>query len=88
MKMAKFQTLWIQMRKKKPLDESRKTDQTSGTGDENGVLLNIKITTFKIKQINIEITCLFRAFSSLEKADSFVPVKKAWTVQCLISYKK
>ncbi|MFS7901853.1 hypothetical protein Hanom_Chr01g00004471 [Helianthus anomalus] len=31
MKMAKFQTFWIQMRKNKPLDESRKTGQTSRT---------------------------------------------------------
>ncbi|MFS8026253.1 hypothetical protein Hanom_Chr16g01484651 [Helianthus anomalus] len=31
MKMTRFQTLWIQMQKNKPLDESRKTDQTSGT---------------------------------------------------------
>ncbi|MFS7931498.1 hypothetical protein Hanom_Chr04g00356681 [Helianthus anomalus] len=31
MKMAKIQTFWIHMRKNKPLDESRKTDQTSGT---------------------------------------------------------
>ncbi|MFS7901642.1 hypothetical protein Hanom_Chr01g00002081 [Helianthus anomalus] len=31
MKMARFQTFWIQMRKNKPVDESRKTDQTSGT---------------------------------------------------------
>ncbi|MFS8003709.1 hypothetical protein Hanom_Chr13g01217061 [Helianthus anomalus] len=31
MKMARFQTFWIQMRKNKPLDESHKTDQTSGT---------------------------------------------------------
>ncbi|MFS7931222.1 hypothetical protein Hanom_Chr04g00353471 [Helianthus anomalus] len=31
MKMARFQTFWIQMRKNKPLDVSRKTDQTSGT---------------------------------------------------------
>ncbi|MFS8026777.1 hypothetical protein Hanom_Chr16g01490691 [Helianthus anomalus] len=31
MKMARFQTFWIQMRKNKPLDGSRKTDQTSGT---------------------------------------------------------
>ncbi|MFS7934893.1 hypothetical protein Hanom_Chr05g00396971 [Helianthus anomalus] len=30
-KMARFQTFWIQMRKNKPLDESRKADQTSGT---------------------------------------------------------
>ncbi|MFS7992396.1 hypothetical protein Hanom_Chr12g01081731 [Helianthus anomalus] len=31
MSMARFQTFWIQMRKNKPLDESRKTGQTSGT---------------------------------------------------------
>ncbi|MFS7991761.1 hypothetical protein Hanom_Chr12g01074391 [Helianthus anomalus] len=31
MKMARFQTFWIQMRKNKPLDESHKTGQTSGT---------------------------------------------------------
>ncbi|MFS7974428.1 hypothetical protein Hanom_Chr09g00868631 [Helianthus anomalus] len=31
MKMARFQTFWIQMRKNKPLNESRKTGQTSGT---------------------------------------------------------
>ncbi|KAJ0954327.1 hypothetical protein HanRHA438_Chr00c20g0851981 [Helianthus annuus] len=31
MKMARFQTFWIDMRKNKPLDESRKTGQTSGT---------------------------------------------------------
>ncbi|MFS7962240.1 putative translation initiation factor 3 [Helianthus anomalus] len=31
MKMARFQLFWSQMRKNKPLDESRKTGQTSGT---------------------------------------------------------
>ncbi|MFS7943324.1 hypothetical protein Hanom_Chr06g00498991 [Helianthus anomalus] len=31
MKMAKVQTFWIQMRKNKPLDGSRKTGQTSRT---------------------------------------------------------
>ncbi|MFS7958792.1 hypothetical protein Hanom_Chr08g00682861 [Helianthus anomalus] len=31
MKMTIFQTFWIQMRKNKPLDESRKTGKTSGT---------------------------------------------------------
>ncbi|KAF5807739.1 hypothetical protein HanXRQr2_Chr05g0237021 [Helianthus annuus] len=31
MKMARFQTFWIQMRKNKPLDKSRETGQTSGT---------------------------------------------------------
>ncbi|MFS8029494.1 hypothetical protein Hanom_Chr16g01522971 [Helianthus anomalus] len=30
-KMARFQTFWIQMRKNKPLDESRKTGQTLKT---------------------------------------------------------
>ncbi|MFS8025798.1 hypothetical protein Hanom_Chr16g01479381 [Helianthus anomalus] len=31
MKMARFQTFWIQMWKNKPLDESHKTGQTLGT---------------------------------------------------------
>ncbi|MFS7908037.1 hypothetical protein Hanom_Chr01g00078471 [Helianthus anomalus] len=31
MKMAILQTFWIHMRKNKPLDESRKSGQTSGT---------------------------------------------------------
>ncbi|KAJ0845792.1 hypothetical protein HanRHA438_Chr15g0717621 [Helianthus annuus] len=31
MKMARFQTFWIQVRKNKPLDENRKSGQTSGT---------------------------------------------------------
>ncbi|MFS7907898.1 hypothetical protein Hanom_Chr01g00076931 [Helianthus anomalus] len=31
MKMARFQTFWIQMPKSKPLNESRKTGQMSGT---------------------------------------------------------
>ncbi|MFS7902410.1 hypothetical protein Hanom_Chr01g00010971 [Helianthus anomalus] len=30
-KMTIFQTFWIQMRKNKPLEESRKTGQTLGT---------------------------------------------------------
>ncbi|MFS7944663.1 hypothetical protein Hanom_Chr06g00514871 [Helianthus anomalus] len=30
MKMARVRTFWIQMRTNKPLDESRKTGQTSG----------------------------------------------------------
>ncbi|MFS7951016.1 hypothetical protein Hanom_Chr07g00590041 [Helianthus anomalus] len=29
--MTRFQTFWIQIRKNKPLDESRKTSQTSET---------------------------------------------------------
>ncbi|MFS7916083.1 hypothetical protein Hanom_Chr02g00172951 [Helianthus anomalus] len=31
MKMRRFQTFWIQMRKNKPLDENRKSGQTSWT---------------------------------------------------------
>ncbi|MFS7901609.1 hypothetical protein Hanom_Chr01g00001711 [Helianthus anomalus] len=31
MKMARYQTFWIQVRKNKPVDESRKTGQTSWT---------------------------------------------------------
>ncbi|KAF5776231.1 hypothetical protein HanXRQr2_Chr12g0521941 [Helianthus annuus] len=30
MKMARFQTFWIQMRKNKPSDKSRKSGQTPG----------------------------------------------------------
>ncbi|MFS7940301.1 hypothetical protein Hanom_Chr05g00462831 [Helianthus anomalus] len=30
-KMIRFQTFWIRMRKNKPLDESRKTGKTSET---------------------------------------------------------
>ncbi|MFS7889806.1 hypothetical protein Hanom_Chr00s000005g01611381 [Helianthus anomalus] len=30
-KMARFKKIWIQMRKNKPLDENRKTCQTSAT---------------------------------------------------------
>ncbi|MFS7916622.1 hypothetical protein Hanom_Chr03g00179411 [Helianthus anomalus] len=37
MKMARFQTFWIQMWKNEPLHESRKTGQTSGT--KKGILL-------------------------------------------------
>ncbi|MFS8027955.1 hypothetical protein Hanom_Chr16g01504821 [Helianthus anomalus] len=38
MKMARFQTFWIQMRKNKPLDESHKTGQTSGTKMAFGIV--------------------------------------------------
>ncbi|MFS7973496.1 hypothetical protein Hanom_Chr09g00857181 [Helianthus anomalus] len=31
MKLTRFQTFWIQMRNNKPVDEGRKTGQTSGT---------------------------------------------------------
>ncbi|MFS7909921.1 hypothetical protein Hanom_Chr02g00100281 [Helianthus anomalus] len=31
MKTARFQNFWIQMRKNRPLDESHKSGQTSGT---------------------------------------------------------
>ncbi|MFS7980315.1 hypothetical protein Hanom_Chr10g00938001 [Helianthus anomalus] len=31
MKMARFQTFWIQMQKNKPLNERHKTGETSGT---------------------------------------------------------
>ncbi|MFS7903459.1 hypothetical protein Hanom_Chr01g00024311 [Helianthus anomalus] len=31
MKMARFQTFYIRMQKNKPLDENRKSGQTSGT---------------------------------------------------------
>ncbi|MFS7986380.1 hypothetical protein Hanom_Chr11g01009641 [Helianthus anomalus] len=45
MKMARFQTLWIQMRKNKHLDESRKAGQTSGT----------KMTFYSLKKVQQDI---------------------------------
>ncbi|MFS8033808.1 hypothetical protein Hanom_Chr17g01573911 [Helianthus anomalus] len=44
--MAKFQTFWIQMRKNKPLAESRKTGQTSGTKMAFYSFINEKHTFF------------------------------------------
>ncbi|MFS7981341.1 hypothetical protein Hanom_Chr10g00949771 [Helianthus anomalus] len=43
MKMARFQTFWIQMRKNKHLDESRKTGQTP---TKNDILLLIRFKKF------------------------------------------
>ncbi|MFS7901923.1 hypothetical protein Hanom_Chr01g00005241 [Helianthus anomalus] len=43
MKMARFQTFWIQMRNNKPLDESRKTGQASGSKMAFYSLLNDKL---------------------------------------------
>ncbi|MFS8030419.1 hypothetical protein Hanom_Chr17g01533791 [Helianthus anomalus] len=48
-KMTRFQTFWIQMRKNKPLDESRKTGQTPG---KNGILLNKKLPDYPLFRIN------------------------------------
>ncbi|MFS7920996.1 hypothetical protein Hanom_Chr03g00231411 [Helianthus anomalus] len=42
MNVARFQTFWIQMRKNKPLNESRKTSQTSGTKMTYFTLLTFK----------------------------------------------
>ncbi|MFS8004843.1 hypothetical protein Hanom_Chr13g01230511 [Helianthus anomalus] len=42
MKMARFQIFWIQKQKNKPLDESRKTGQTSGT----------KMTFYSLQKVN------------------------------------
>ncbi|MFS8015411.1 hypothetical protein Hanom_Chr15g01356121 [Helianthus anomalus] len=43
MKMARFQTFWVQMQKNKPLDESRKTGQTSRTKIEKWHFTLLKI---------------------------------------------
>ncbi|MFS8005990.1 hypothetical protein Hanom_Chr13g01243961 [Helianthus anomalus] len=55
MKMARFQTFWMQMVKNKPLDKSRKSSQTSGT----------KMTFYSFNKyinsviiINFQILCL------------------------------
>ncbi|MFS7960608.1 hypothetical protein Hanom_Chr08g00705071 [Helianthus anomalus] len=50
MKITRFQTFWIQMRKNKPLDESCKTGQTSPQ-DENGILLCIYLCLFLFQNI-------------------------------------
>ncbi|MFS7924022.1 hypothetical protein Hanom_Chr03g00267691 [Helianthus anomalus] len=46
MKMARFQTFLIQVRKKKPLDENRKTGQTSGTEMAFYYLLKLESISF------------------------------------------
>ncbi|MFS7981158.1 hypothetical protein Hanom_Chr10g00947701 [Helianthus anomalus] len=46
-KMAIFQTFWIQIRKNKPLDESRKSSQTSGTK----MAFHSKVNIFTTKKI-------------------------------------
>ncbi|MFS7991956.1 hypothetical protein Hanom_Chr12g01076731 [Helianthus anomalus] len=47
MKMARYQTFWIHMRKNKPLDENRKSGQTSRT-KMTFTLLRIKKYSEKI----------------------------------------
>ncbi|MFS7951151.1 hypothetical protein Hanom_Chr07g00591601 [Helianthus anomalus] len=42
MKIARFQTFWIHIRKYKPLDESRKSGQN--LRDENNILLFFDVT--------------------------------------------
>ncbi|MFS8027210.1 hypothetical protein Hanom_Chr16g01495891 [Helianthus anomalus] len=49
MKMTRFQTFWIQMRKNKPLDESRETSQTLRTKMAFESKLNFSSFTNNIK---------------------------------------
>ncbi|MFS7952195.1 hypothetical protein Hanom_Chr07g00604121 [Helianthus anomalus] len=57
MKMARFQTFGIQMRKNKPLDESHKIDQTPGTKMaflfifRTNLLILCKITFVRLRKI-------------------------------------
>ncbi|MFS8015825.1 hypothetical protein Hanom_Chr15g01361221 [Helianthus anomalus] len=44
MKVSRFQTFWIRMRKNKPLDESRKTGQTSGTKMAFYSILKVRVS--------------------------------------------
>ncbi|MFS7917267.1 hypothetical protein Hanom_Chr03g00187031 [Helianthus anomalus] len=46
MKMTRFQNFWIQMRKNKPLDKSRKSSQTSGRKMAFYSIFNYIIMTF------------------------------------------
>ncbi|MFS7983329.1 hypothetical protein Hanom_Chr11g00973251 [Helianthus anomalus] len=56
MKMTRFHTFWIQMRKNKHLDESRKTGQTSGTKMAFYSIINLFITVFgKSQEKNINL---------------------------------
>ncbi|MFS7907899.1 hypothetical protein Hanom_Chr01g00076941 [Helianthus anomalus] len=60
MKMTRFQTFWIQMRQNKPLDESRKTGQTSG--------MEMAFTLEIINQVVVQCHYIYKrkmAFSSL-----------------------
>ncbi|MFS7949190.1 hypothetical protein Hanom_Chr06g00568631 [Helianthus anomalus] len=56
MKMERFQTFWIQMRKNKPLDESHKVGQNSGRKKAFYSNYNVqkregKIITYKVKAL-------------------------------------
>ncbi|MFS7933987.1 hypothetical protein Hanom_Chr05g00386211 [Helianthus anomalus] len=51
MKMASFQTFWIHMQKNKPLDKSRKTDQTSETMLDQLSLFGKRITTNLVNEL-------------------------------------
>ncbi|MFS8027771.1 hypothetical protein Hanom_Chr16g01502621 [Helianthus anomalus] len=58
-KKARFQTFWIQMRRNKPLDKSRKTGQTSGTYSN----AKQKVKTF--------VSTLLAAFRNIQNTNSF-----------------
>ncbi|MFS7901639.1 hypothetical protein Hanom_Chr01g00002051 [Helianthus anomalus] len=55
MKMARFQTFWIQMQKNKPLDESRKTGQTSRT----------KMAFYSIKMHTVKPNTFYHSHSEI-----------------------
>ncbi|MFS7925911.1 hypothetical protein Hanom_Chr04g00290761 [Helianthus anomalus] len=58
MKMERFQTFWIQMRITKPLDESRKTGQTSGQKWHFTLSRKIKCFLYRpLKKRSISLTC-------------------------------
>ncbi|MFS7989652.1 hypothetical protein Hanom_Chr11g01049411 [Helianthus anomalus] len=66
MKMTRFQTFWIQMRKNKPLDEIRKTGQTSGTKTA------FYSSVFVIKPPILFVTCM-KDFRKGVATPTFVP---------------
>ncbi|MFS8004928.1 hypothetical protein Hanom_Chr13g01231451 [Helianthus anomalus] len=47
MKMTRFQTFWIQIRKNKPLDETQKSQNWTNLRDENDIPLLIKSSQLK-----------------------------------------
>ncbi|MFS7984823.1 hypothetical protein Hanom_Chr11g00991181 [Helianthus anomalus] len=69
MKMARFQTFWIQMRKNNPLDESLRISQI-----ENGILLIYKFT-YKLSAAiafasSPSVVSLLRSKSSVSSSSS------------------
>ncbi|MFS7971209.1 hypothetical protein Hanom_Chr09g00830021 [Helianthus anomalus] len=87
MKMAKFQTFWIQMRKSKPLDEIHKTGQTSGTKmafySTGSQLITLKSSISAKSGKKGKISSIFnRPSVSLRKAIAFLMLSRLVPFSC------